>query len=271
MNPNSRGLCCEVRQPFMVFRDKNLLIKRKTCRSCLRKNKYYLSLLGVDIASLKCLFPHPLSLSPSHTQPLTNTHNHWHTHTSLSTSLMFRFDVIAGSIPLALIRLSPLAPPSSDHRFYLCLLICLVCLYVFVLLILSFMIMMRRLSLVGNKSLCSHVVKNTRIMILCYNMTSGTRADGIVCIGENAIDIHRMHIPFYGGCMEKEKRRLPALRIFGRAARGLAGAAGRRLGVIWNTFWTRSEHRLRADSGQCSGGSIVFEDRRTDGKVDKDL
>jgi hypothetical protein len=90
---------------------------------------------------------------------------------------MFRFDVIAGSIPLALIRLSPLAPPFSDHRFYLCLLICLVCLYVFVLLILSFMIMMRRLSLVGNKSLCSHVVKNTRIMILCYNMTTGTRAD----------------------------------------------------------------------------------------------
>jgi hypothetical protein len=71
--------------------------------------------------------------------------------------------------------------------------------------------------------------------------------DGIVCIvSENAIDFHRMHIPLYGVCIEKRKRRLPSLRIFGRAARVLAyisWEAGRGLGVIRNTFCTCCEHR----------------------------
>jgi hypothetical protein len=105
-------------------------------------------------------------------------------------------------------------------------------------------------------------------MILCCNMTSGTQADRIVCIGENAIDIHRMHIPFYRGCMEIRKRQLPALRIFGRDAQGLfdiAGAAGRGLGVIWNP----SKHRLRVHFGQCRGGSVVFVHRHRAGIVDR--
>jgi hypothetical protein len=87
-------------------------------------------------------------------------------------------------------------------------------------------------------------------------------------VGENAIDLHRMHIPFYRGCMEMRKRQLPALGIFGRVAQGLvgnAGAAGRGLGVIWN----RSEHRFRVHFGQCRGGSVVSVHRHGAGIVDR--
>jgi hypothetical protein len=101
-------------------------------------------------------------------------------------------------------------------------------------------------------------------VFLCCDRAYG--CDVIVCIvSENAIDLHAMHIPLYGGCMEERKRRLPALRMFGRSAQGpvdVARAADSGLGVFWNTFWNRSEHGHRAHFGQRRGGSIVFVHRR---------
>jgi hypothetical protein len=102
-------------------------------------------------------------------------------------------------------------------------------------------------------------------VFLCCNRAYG--CDVIACIvSENAIDLHTMHIPLYGGCMEQRKRRLPALRMFVQGPVDIARAAGSGLGVYCNTFWNRSEHRLRAHYGQRRGGLIVVVHMRRDGK-----
>jgi hypothetical protein len=67
------------------------------------------------------------------------------------------------------------------------------------------------------------------------------RGRGIVDLGVNAIYLHGMHTPSYGGCVEMRKRRLPALSVLGReywrvaqVLVNVAGAAGRGLGVVWS-------------------------------------